>query len=272
MAIVRTLPIDDDGSGLTGTVFDRAWWIAKYDQIDAAIAQDHWIDLPASGTVARLDLGTDPSRLHTIFFRGAADLTLQTIASTIARRGDIVQVMHLGTAGFVLLQPGGAVECLQNFITSAPTPIGVGGHATYVYLGPYWHLIDHEQGPYRAYTPVWGSTATAPAIGNGQLTGSYYVGGRTVTAKILQAMGSTSTYGTGGYSWTLPIPADVGNETSIAAVTDSGTGYQAFVTVGGGATVITGQPIGLSAPVSATIPITWAVNDAIAMTHRYQGK
>ena len=36
MAITRTVVVDDDGSGTTGTIFNAAWKVELYDQIDAA--------------------------------------------------------------------------------------------------------------------------------------------------------------------------------------------------------------------------------------------
>lgn len=57
------------------------------------------------------------------------------------------------------------------------------------------------------YTPSWVSSGTAPALGNGVLTGRYMKIGRTVHAAIRMSCGSTTTYGTGNYSWSLPFTA-----------------------------------------------------------------
>lgn len=58
-----------------------------------------------------------------------------------------------------------------------------------------------------AYTPTWTSTSTAPALGNGTLTGRYMKIGRTVIGHINLITGSTTTYGTGNYSFSLPVQA-----------------------------------------------------------------
>ncbi|MEU9379994.1 hypothetical protein AB0D38_02840 [Streptomyces sp. NPDC048279] len=58
-----------------------------------------------------------------------------------------------------------------------------------------------------AYTPAWTSTGTAPAIGNGSITGRYIKFGRTVICEINMTAGSTTTFGTGNYSWSLPVTA-----------------------------------------------------------------
>jgi hypothetical protein len=55
------------------------------------------------------------------------------------------------------------------------------------------------------YTPVWSSNGTAPVLGNGTLTGKYSTVGNMVFVTINGVMGSTTTYGTGNYTWTLPV-------------------------------------------------------------------
>lgn len=57
------------------------------------------------------------------------------------------------------------------------------------------------------YTPTWTSTGTAPALGNGTLTGRYMKIGRTVIVQINLVAGSTTTFGTGNYSFSLPVTA-----------------------------------------------------------------
>lgn len=59
-------------------------------------------------------------------------------------------------------------------------------------------------GAWTAYTPSWSSSGTAPNIGNGTIIGRYMKFGRTVVCHINLAMGSTTTYGTGSYNFSLP--------------------------------------------------------------------
>lgn len=72
-----------------------------------------------------------------------------------------------------------------------------------------------QQAAWTSYTPTWTSSGTAPALGNGTLVGYYGKVGRLVTAKIALTTGSTTTYGTGNYIFSLPL---------AAAVTGVGTG------------------------------------------------
>lgn len=55
-----------------------------------------------------------------------------------------------------------------------------------------------------SYTPAWTASTTAPDVGNGTLTGRYLKIGRTVYGEVTLTCGSTSTYGSGAWSFSLP--------------------------------------------------------------------
>ncbi len=55
-----------------------------------------------------------------------------------------------------------------------------------------------------AYTPVWSANGTAVSLGNGTVTGSYKWVGKWCRIRITLTMGSTTTFGTGFYQFTLP--------------------------------------------------------------------
>ncbi|MEV0183803.1 hypothetical protein AB0I54_31645 [Streptomyces sp. NPDC050625] len=57
------------------------------------------------------------------------------------------------------------------------------------------------------YTPTWTGSTTNPVLGNGNMVGRYMKFGRTVLCEINLTTGSTTTYGSGNYSWTLPFQA-----------------------------------------------------------------
>jgi len=60
---------------------------------------------------------------------------------------------------------------------------------------------------WKAYTPTWTADTTNPAIGNGTLTGRYIVIGKLCTYVLGLVMGSTTTYGSGNWAFSLPINA-----------------------------------------------------------------
>lgn len=70
--------------------------------------------------------------------------------------------------------------------------------------------IDSLTNPgWTSYTPAWTSAGTAPAIGNGTITGRYRRAANSdlIIAEIKMVLGTTSTIGTGVYSWSLPVTA-----------------------------------------------------------------
>ena len=73
------------------------------------------------------------------------------------------------------------------------------------------------------YTPVWTSGGTAPAIGNGTLAGRYSITGKTVNVIINMIAGSTTTFGTGSYTFSLPFQAanQVVSEVGLAHLLDT---------------------------------------------------
>jgi hypothetical protein len=55
------------------------------------------------------------------------------------------------------------------------------------------------------FTPVWTTTGTAPSLGNGTLEGKWLHYGKMVIVKFHFAAGSTTTFGTGTWRFSLPI-------------------------------------------------------------------
>ncbi|MDP8971156.1 MAG: hypothetical protein M3N52_11820 [Actinomycetota bacterium] len=58
-----------------------------------------------------------------------------------------------------------------------------------------------------SFTPAWTAATTNPAIGDGTITGRYHQVGKTVHFEIQITMGTTTTYGSGAYSLSLPVAA-----------------------------------------------------------------
>lgn len=126
-----------------------------------------------------------------------------------------------------------------------------------------------------AITPLWLATGTAPAIGNGTLTGRVTeMPGRWHRFQLQQTMGSTTTYGTGNYSWQLPAPyntaalfyaqgsvyaLDPGTAYHTGICYISSTGNQVFVISEGGGDVW-----------GVTRPMTWGTGDELRLQIDYE--
>lgn len=83
-------------------------------------------------------------------------------------------------------------EHLQNLADSADDAIGD---------------IDTTLVGYSSYAPTWSAATTNPTLGNGTLAGLYRQVNKEVHFLIRLLIGSTTTVGSGGYSWSLPVAA-----------------------------------------------------------------
>lgn len=71
------------------------------------------------------------------------------------------------------------------------------------YTGSAWVAM----GAWNTYTPAWTAATTNPAIGDGTITGKYAIVGKTCHFTMLVQFGSTTTYGSGSYTFTYPVKA-----------------------------------------------------------------
>jgi len=130
-------------------------------------------------------------------------------------------------------------------------------------------------GAWSTYTPTWGATGTAPAIGNGSLNGRYLKFGRIVHFEVTMITGSTTTYGTG--SWTISLPVTSANKstTSLAMVrifdNSAGANYVGAGQIGANDTAVRFfAQSGSTGNISSTVPFTWAASDESRLTATYE--
>ena len=122
-----------------------------------------------------------------------------------------------------------------------------------------------------SYTPTWTSTGTAPALGNGTLNGSYIRVGKLCTFKLYFSRGSTSTNGTGNYTFTFPFTSSMAGGTACGTfyLEDSGVaGYVGVITLGTPTTF--GLRIPTNTEVGATSPFTWGTGDFAVLTGTFE--
>ncbi len=130
-------------------------------------------------------------------------------------------------------------------------------------------LAVEEQAPIlakTAYDPTW--TGGTPAIGNGVLDGIYSQSGKLVTARIRLVAGSTTTFGSGDWTFTLPLAADIDSAGTAFAIDANGNRYV------GGLTFPTTSTIKIAVSGASTFwgsatPFTWASTDTLVITASY---
>lgn len=91
------------------------------------------------------------------------------------------------------------------------------------------------RGVWTTYTPTWSGSVSNPTIGNGTITGSYaYLSANTVMALIRIDVGSTSTKGSGNYTFSLPVAAissTANGANGTGLINDSGSALRAGISV-----------------------------------------
>lgn len=125
-----------------------------------------------------------------------------------------------------------------------------------------------------SYTPTWTASGTAPSIGNGTLEGAYQQIGKTVFWRMRFQAGSTSTYGTGNYHFSLPVSAAAG-----VVVLGNGYGYDSStnaINTAFTAYLISGKVMGIYTGTGGayywgqTVPWTWANGDQWLIAGSYE--
>jgi hypothetical protein len=128
-------------------------------------------------------------------------------------------------------------------------------------------------GAWTSYTPTWGTYGTAPSLGNGTLVGAWMQVQKLVLFRIRLTAGSTTTFGTNGWTLTLPTSPNTGVRWAFAGIAqDSSTGSIYAMTAGGTSSTI-GVYNAAASPltgVTNTAPFTWATGDTLDVQGTYE--
>lgn len=132
------------------------------------------------------------------------------------------------------------------------------------------NLIDL---PSVAYTPAWTGTGSNPSCGDCTLRGEFSRAGDKITAIIDLIVGSTTTFGSGTWEFSLPTAALMLSGTvqiGTAFLTDAGTTTAAAVPVLlNGESKVDLRVVGGLGVVNPTTPWTWATGDSIRIHMEY---
>jgi hypothetical protein len=131
--------------------------------------------------------------------------------------------------------------------------------------------VNGMLGAWTSYNPVWASTGTQPSIGNGTLTGEYRLVGKTCTMRMSIVAGTTTAFGSGFYSFTVPFTPK--NGTVLSAMFRDNSAASHFPCIVnqpnfGLASYAIGTPGGTG--LSNTVPAAWAVNDNFVISGSYE--
>ena len=121
------------------------------------------------------------------------------------------------------------------------------------------------------YTPTWTSSSTQPTLGNGTLVGAYLQVGQAVFFRLRLQFGSSSSPGTGSYSFSLPTglaPAFIQVAQGFIASADGVTRWpmSGYLTTANGV-----ERMGVSNNiVGGAVPLTWGAGDQVVLTGQYE--
>lgn len=130
--------------------------------------------------------------------------------------------------------------------------------------------------PWTAYTPTWTGSVADPVKHNGTIVGAYMRTDSLVIGRITITMGSTTTYGTGGWSLSLPVApvSGSGRPLMVGTATDTGTGdYPLFGVIVGSTLLLRTLPTTAGNPLTAVtsaVPHTWANTDVLTINYTYE--
>jgi hypothetical protein len=120
---------------------------------------------------------------------------------------------------------------------------------------------------------AWASTGTAPALGNATVSADYAQIGKTVFYRGTVVFGSTSTFGTGNYSFSLPVTTVAGTVPNFAGAVlgqDTFTAYHTGLAVLSTTTTFQMVVPGAATIWGAGVPFTWANTDAFSWSFIYE--
>lgn len=131
------------------------------------------------------------------------------------------------------------------------------------------------------YNPTWAGSGSNPAIGDGTLTAKYTPRGKKCVVEISVTMGAGTTYGTGNWSFSLPIAAaNVGLlYLGVGLATDSSASsarYPLLVAVTPAVSTTAVSIImvmtagGTASNLTPSVPFTWASGDTLRLQFEYE--
>lgn len=136
---------------------------------------------------------------------------------------------------------------------------------------------------YRAYTPTWLAASSNPSLGDGDLLGQFLEDGDLVHCVIFLRTGSTTSFGSGNYSFTLPVAAvdsgasllhrSYGSQPGV--LFHDGEWWMLISDIINAGAEVTLRTVGTLAAgpgtqMSPTVPFTWNAQDQARLAFWYQ--
>lgn len=133
-------------------------------------------------------------------------------------------------------------------------------------------LSKLAQSALTTYVPTWTGSSVNPAIGNGTLSGRYVQIGKLVKVSIAMSAGSTTTFGTGDWRFSLPVAGHATIESNGEAryFDSSGSAFYRGLARWNGTILQARTNASPTVLVDATNPFTWATSDSLYIDLWYE--
>ncbi len=141
----------------------------------------------------------------------------------------------------------------------------------------FWDIEIYDRwvahyGAWTSYTPTWTAATTNPSLGNGTLVGAYKAIGKTVHFRLRMVAGSTTTFGSGLWAFTLPSGYSVASAQAAGAIIVNAAATArypggAYLTVSGGVNRVVCDG---SSGLNATQPFTWNTSCQVVVGGVYE--
>lgn len=205
--------------------------------------------------------------------------TIRAVEGTPSARGGDwrTAIVAAVTAGGTVTTDDGIVvrqlESYQNPAVGDTIVIARSGSGNWVAHGRLATETDPEWVP---FTSAWTAATTNPALGNGLRSGRRVLHGKTCHLSVRIVPGSTTTFGSGNYSFSLPFPSAnetveyIGTARLTAGSTYIGQTYAAANATTFTATFPTAATPATATNMSPTTPATLASGHIIRLALTYQ--
>ena len=121
----------------------------------------------------------------------------------------------------------------------------------------------------RSQAVTWTASVTNPVLNNGSLLGSYDLVAGLCSYSVALTAGSTTTFGTGDWSFSAPFAASVTSMGSVWAL-DNGTAYYiGTCIINNGTSTVQCYANAAASGYRSTVPMTWATGDQLQLTITY---
>jgi hypothetical protein len=158
---------------------------------------------------------------------------------------------------------------VQHDAAGAHTDVSANSLASVLGLKSYGRTVPEGEG--QDYTPVWTAVTTNPVLGNGTIAGRYSVTGTTVIAAISIVMGSTTTFGTGQWILSIPLPLQGNIHNGFGLAYDASTDIRYVLYANqASATSIFLSADAVTPGVGVATPFAWAQSDLLRATFIYE--